>query len=140
MRSVKSSIGSEAVSVLNGLIESMLRVTVETFQTQSSTVRRSWDKLRATILENTVDTLLYRGRILLQGIQDIMCACLLMLDAVHGRGVTERIIAERWTFTRFHLQAQGVDVERNVNQEHKLDRLIFDSGSANSSVTLESKL
>lgn len=104
----------------------MLEVTDTNFKKQSDSTRQDWKVLKTEILEGSSDQLLYYGRDLLQQVQFIVCACLLMLDATYSRGTPERIVAERWVTTRSPSKAWMLGNARLVQQERKHDRLLFD--------------
>lgn len=125
VRSIKSSSGTQALSVLDSLLESMLNHTTKGFQREIAVTRQAWANLRSKLLKKSSTELLYHGRDLLQRVQIVVSACLLILDAIHSKGRPEWLVAQRWVSTHLLPKAAWLD-DVKIKDEIEGDRLIFD--------------
>jgi len=82
------------------------------------------ERLRKQVQSSTKETLLYRGREILDHIEAIVCGCLLMYDATVAPDDVAASIASRWVSSK----ALGGQVTRFSDPYEKLvlmDRRIF---------------
>jgi len=122
VRAVKGRAGEPAIACLNTLIENMVGTTIGDFTTDAHLVKQRWDALRDWISSTAVEKVLYQGREVLQQVQELVSALLLMIDAGNTSESLEREIAHRWLSSRFKqasgsLHQQSLEVD-SVNDAH----------------------
>ena len=78
---------------------------------------------------------------MLQSVQDIMCAALLLIDASSTRAKSESVVANRWVSPRFesHRKPQSRSVNR-MYEENENDRGIFLGFDQSGPAQMQSKL
>ena len=141
VRAAKGKDGEAALRILDEMFKRMLDVAAEFLTPQVDSTRQSWDHLRSVISKTSTPELLYRGREMLQSVQDIMCAALLLIDASSTRAKSESVVANRWVSPRFesHRKPQSRSVNR-MYEENENDRGIFLGFDQSGPAQMQSKL
>lgn len=122
VRVVKGGVGEQAIACLNTLLENMAGTIHPDFAANARLVQQQWDALKAWLSSTAVEEVLYQGRVVLQQVQEVICALLLMIDANNTGDSRDRVIADRWVSSRFRqhgecLRKQCLDVETE-NDRH----------------------
>ena len=124
VRVVKGRAGEPAIASLDTLFENMLRNTTEDFAADAHLVKQRWDGLRKWLSSTAVEEVLYQGREVLQQVQELVCAHLLMIDAENTGQLLERVIAHRWLSSRFKQGSESLH-KQSLGTESANDALIF---------------
>ncbi|KAG9793286.1 hypothetical protein KCU88_g493, partial [Aureobasidium melanogenum] len=121
----------------------VLEVVTPRFEREVAIVRSRYEILKKMVDQLTADQLHRRGRDILEHIEAIACACLLMYDALVDGDDVATEVAVRWV----NMIALSSDNEhglennsRGLGEEVSLDRRIFLGSHAGASVTAKSKL
>ncbi|KAJ4679121.1 hypothetical protein HRR95_004380 [Exophiala dermatitidis] len=121
----------------------VLKVVTPRFEREVAIVRSRYEILKKMVDQLTADQLHRRGRDILEHIEAIACACLLMYDALVDGDDVAAEVAVRWV----NMIALSSDNEhglennfRGLGEEVSLDRRIFLGSHAGGSVTAKSKL
>jgi alkylation response protein AidB-like acyl-CoA dehydrogenase len=130
--------GNVLENVFAPWVNSSLRTCGNDFQEEVFTVEARLESLKEQVRLATKETLLYRGREILEHIEAIVCSCLLMYDATVAPDEVAAGIASRWVTSK----ALGRQEKRFSDSYEKLvlmDRRIF-LGDHDSPVQMQGKL
>lgn len=122
VRVVKGRAGGEAIASLDRLIEALVGAVATDLADSAHLVRRQWDALKAWLSSTATEEVLYQGRDVLQQVQELVCALLLMIDARNTGDPLDKVIANRWISSRVEqgkksLHKQSLEVE-SENDAH----------------------
>ena len=132
VRVLKGKSGKESLEAVDAMLERALKMAEERGTVDAglaSTMRSSKAEMKDWLSRTPTDELLYHGRQVLQRVQEIVCAVLLVVDAtLKDNARLEVIVAERWIASRLApnspLSAKA-KTEKTLLQRHEEDSLIF---------------
>jgi alkylation response protein AidB-like acyl-CoA dehydrogenase len=109
-------------------VEPVLQRCNSHFPDQSALVRQRLDRLVTSLRDTDKETMHWKGREILEGIEVVVVACLLMFDACVDLDHVAMAVAKRWVRsevaeTRFHA---GRDAD--LSQEQRIDKEVFLGG------------
>ncbi|EXJ95317.1 hypothetical protein A1O1_00437 [Capronia coronata CBS 617.96] len=133
------------VSVLDRVFGAWMRAVLAavdpTFSKECETVNNRYDALQNLVDKLDADQLHRRGREVLDHIEAIACACLLMYDASVDRDIAAMAVARRWIVTNaLPLDKVQQDSSGDWTKEVDLDRRIYLGPDAVSLMTVQAKL
>ena len=139
VRVVKGRAGEPAIASLDMLFGDMLRTTSGDFAADAHSVKQRWDALRKWLSSTAVEEVLYQGREVLQQVQELVCAHLLMIDAENTGESLERVVARRWLSSRFKQGSESLH-KQSLGVESANDALIFLGRPTTRESRMQSKL
>ncbi|KAK2743879.1 hypothetical protein FQN57_004502 [Myotisia sp. PD_48] len=97
MRVAKGKQGPECLGALEKWVMNALSIAKNaSFDAEAKVVQRIWDEWLAEIKSLDKEQLKWQGRDCLKAFEDVMCGCLLMLDAARDGDPVAREITRRW--------------------------------------------
>lgn len=123
MRVLKGKTGAQAMRVLSSWVYEVWTACSKVFAEQEHTFKAAWVAFRAMIEEKETDELLFMGREVLERLEGIVCALLLMVDAMQDRDEVAMEVARRWCRSR--IGADPLEQAQDWRQVSQMDKKIF---------------
>lgn len=123
MRVLKGKTGTQAMRVLAGWVYDVWTACSKVFADQEHAFKASWVAFRAMIEERETEELLFIGREILERLEGIICALLLMADSVRDQDEVALEIARRWCKSRIGSDPQ--QQEQDWRQISMMDKKIL---------------
>ncbi|KAH0843980.1 hypothetical protein AYO21_02257 [Fonsecaea monophora] len=117
--------GNVLENVLRPWVQNVLSRCQEMFPEQCATVSERWNFFTASITGVDKETLHWRGREILEHLDVVMTACLLLYDASLDADDVAIAVATRWVRTEVSLSPRLDRGESDLQQEQYMDRKIF---------------
>lgn len=137
VRVLKGKTGTRAMAVLATWIYDVWTSCSKVFAEQEHAFKAAWVTLRAIIEDKEHEELLFMGRGVLERLEGIVCALLLMADAVRNQDEMAMEVARRWCRSRIGSDPHGE--EQDWNELSQMDKKIF-LGSDTAGGILHSKI
>lgn len=137
MRVLKGKSTERAMAVFAKWVYDVWTACSKVFADQEHVFKASWVAFKAILEEKDTEELLFMGREVLERLEGVVCALLLMVDAVRDQNKVALEIARRWCRLRIgnDLQEQG----EGWRKTSQMDKRIF-LGNVEVASALQSKL
>ena len=123
VRALKDNRGDSPIEVVNRQVRRLLRFCRNAFNEECRVVEAAWASFMTSVLSRGAEELLFKGRDLLQQLESILCACLLLCSAHDCGDFASAQVARRWiSSTIGHIEAAQ---ELGWREQVVLDREIF---------------
>lgn len=120
IRVLKGKTGAGVLTTLKEWVLGLLYASTDVFKAECSAVGQGWAEFEKIIHGLDVHELHWRGRELLRRLEAVVCAVLLMTDAIVDRDEVAEAVARRWVRLRLDMPAEQGDWKAQAGMDSRI--------------------
>ena len=122
VRVLKGRPGAQIMSALSAWVQRQLTNGAGVFKLETQALAKAWAAFETMIRETTAEELHWRGREVLEKLETVLCACLLIASSLTDRNEIADAVTRRWIAMR---KITHGGEQSNWKQETVMDAKIF---------------